>query len=328
MSEVENTNETQVTKKPVYKKWWFWVIVVIVLGIIGMAMGGGYNTTQTDPEQTEETALIEPERFPIAEDGSFGITAEEAAKTFISENTDLKLVASRYDSPMTFFIAEDGTNYFGFIPNDNGNLSAVLCWNANDPSDEELKENLIPRMEKFLGANDAWIDNVNQRLFDTMEGEVLSTIYCERMIGRDTTSGLNQYLIMTKQYVEENKEMLDGAEVITEQKPEQKLEQEPEQPIMPTLGEQNALDQAFNYLSFMAFSYNGLIQQLEYEGYTTEEATYAADNCGADWNEQAARKAGEYLSTMAFSRQGLIDQLLYEGFTQEQAEYGVSQNGY
>ena len=77
----------------------------------------------------------------------------------------------------------------------------------------------------------------------------------------------------------------------------------------------------------MAFSYDGLIDQLEYEGYTHEEAVYAADNCGADWMEQAAKKGADYLDIMPFSRQGLIDQLEYDGFTAEQAKYGATQNG-
>lgn len=96
----------------------------------------------------------------------------------------------------------------------------------------------------------------------------------------------------------------------------------------PTLGESNALSMAGSYLSTMPFSYSGLIDQLEYEGFTTEEATYAADNCGADWNEQAALMAKSYLDTMSFSRDGLIEQLVYEGFTSEQAEYGVTAVGY
>ena len=95
-----------------------------------------------------------------------------------------------------------------------------------------------------------------------------------------------------------------------------------------TMGENNALRSAGSYLVFSAFSYEGLIDQLEFEGYTTAEATYAADNCGADWNEQAAKSAQNYLSFMAFSRSGLIDQLEYEGFTHDQAVYGVTQNGY
>lgn len=96
----------------------------------------------------------------------------------------------------------------------------------------------------------------------------------------------------------------------------------------PTTGEKNALRSAREYLCFSAFSYTGLIKQLEYEGYSTEEATYAADNCNANWNEQAAKSAKEYLDMSSFSRQELINQLIYEGYTQEQAEYGVTQNGY
>lgn len=95
-----------------------------------------------------------------------------------------------------------------------------------------------------------------------------------------------------------------------------------------TIGQKNALAKAKDYLAFTAFSYSGLIEQLEYEGFSTEEATYGADNCGADWNEQAAQKAKDYLDFMSFSRSGLIDQLLYEGFTQEQAEYGATAAGY
>lgn len=95
-----------------------------------------------------------------------------------------------------------------------------------------------------------------------------------------------------------------------------------------TTGQRNALSKANQYLSIMAFSHSGLISQLEFEGYTTEEATYGADNCGADWNEQAAKKAQNYIDIMPFSRQGLIDQLKFDGFTQSQAEYGVSAVGY
>ena len=78
----------------------------------------------------------------------------------------------------------------------------------------------------------------------------------------------------------------------------------------------------------LRFSYSGLVSQLEYEGYTTAEAKYGADHCGADWYEQAAKKAADYLDLMAFSRSGLIEQLEYEGFSYDEASYGVSKNGY
>jgi len=101
-----------------------------------------------------------------------------------------------------------------------------------------------------------------------------------------------------------------------------------EQTEKATIGEKNALSKALSYLRAMSFSYSGLVEQLEYEGYTHQEAVYGVDNCGADWNEQAALKAESYLDTMAFSKEGLIEQLEYEGFTKEQAEYGVQAVGY
>lgn len=95
-----------------------------------------------------------------------------------------------------------------------------------------------------------------------------------------------------------------------------------------SLGQDNALQAAKDYLDILSFSYSGLVDQLEYEGYTHEEAVYAADNCGADWNQQAALQAESYLDIMSFSRQELIEQLEYDGFTSEQAEYGVKAVGY
>lgn len=96
----------------------------------------------------------------------------------------------------------------------------------------------------------------------------------------------------------------------------------------PTLGEKNALAKAHSYLGFSAFSKDGLIKQLNFEGFSAEEAQYAVDNCGADWNEQAALKAKSYLDFTSFSRSGLIQQLEFEGFTTEQAEYGATAVGY
>ena len=94
-----------------------------------------------------------------------------------------------------------------------------------------------------------------------------------------------------------------------------------------TLSQQNALRSAQNYLDFTAFSRTGLIGQLEFEEYSTEDATWAVDRVEVDWNEQAAKSAANYLDFTSFSRSGLVDQLIFEGFTPEQAEYGVSQTG-
>jgi hypothetical protein len=89
----------------------------------------------------------------------------------------------------------------------------------------------------------------------------------------------------------------------------------------------NAVEKAKDYLKFQSFSRSGLIGQLEFEGFSNSDATYAVDSLVIDWNEQAAKTARSYLDSSSFSRQSLLDQLLFEGFTQAQAEYGVSSVG-
>jgi len=43
---------------------------------------------------------------------------------------------------------------------------------------------------------------------------------------------------------------------------------------------EQAVRKGKEYLNIMAFSRNGLIEQLKFDGFTLEEATYAADQIG------------------------------------------------
>lgn len=94
-----------------------------------------------------------------------------------------------------------------------------------------------------------------------------------------------------------------------------------------TVSQRNARRMASNYLRTMPFSRSGLIAQLEYEGFSTADATYAVTILSPDWNQQAAAKARQYLDLMPFSRSGLIAQLRYEGFIQDEAVYGANSVG-
>ncbi|MDD3818847.1 MAG: Ltp family lipoprotein [Actinomycetota bacterium] len=130
-----------------------------------------------------------------------------------------------------------------------------------------------------------------------------------------------------KEAVEEiSKEVVEESE--EEEKDLNTTETSPEEIDSATLGEKNAALKAKDYLAYAPFSYSGLVEQLEFEGFTHEEAVYGVDRCGADWNEQAALKAKDYLDYSAFSRTELIAQLEFEGFTKQQAEYGAQAVGY
>lgn len=94
-----------------------------------------------------------------------------------------------------------------------------------------------------------------------------------------------------------------------------------------TTAQNQALKSAKNYLEYSPFSYLGLIDQLEFEGFSETDAQYAADNCQADWNEEALKKAERYLDTQAFSHSGLIKQLEFDKFTEEESIYGADNCG-
>lgn len=110
--------------------------------------------------------------------------------------------------------------------------------------------------------------------------------------------------------------------------------EEPAEPEL-TVEQENAIRSAENYLEFMPFSKQGLIDQLSSsagDGYPQDVATFAVEHIegDVDWNEQAVKAAESYLDLMSFSRSGLIEQRTSDagdGYTREQAEYAADQVG-
>ena len=132
-------------------------------------------------------------------------------------------------------------------------------------------------------------------------------------------------------------ESTEDADEADEEKPateEEPAEEEPAEPEMST-EQANAVRSAENYLEFMPFSKQGLIDQLSSpagDGYPQEVAVFAVEHIedDVDWKEQAVKAAENYQELMGFSREGLIQQLTSEAgdqYTQEQAEYAADQIG-
>lgn len=94
-----------------------------------------------------------------------------------------------------------------------------------------------------------------------------------------------------------------------------------------TLSQKNAVAMAKEYLQYMPFSKSGLMDQLKFEGFNDNDATYAVSNIEVDWRGQAVKMAKDYLDYSSFSRSGLIDQLEFEGFSNADATYAVDEVG-
>ncbi|MDR1615957.1 MAG: DUF4352 domain-containing protein [Syntrophomonadaceae bacterium] len=71
-------------KKPVFKKWWFWVIIVIAIGAIGLNMRGGESTTPISSTANMPTTSTESKETSSTESKSttFSIGDLITAKDF------------------------------------------------------------------------------------------------------------------------------------------------------------------------------------------------------------------------------------------------------
>lgn len=182
-------------------------------------------------------------------------------------------------------------------------------------------EDIVGKEVRAFGTYNGFSDKFNVPGMVVVDDEAKSKIQIKNESGiYETIWSFQDYVL---EYLKE-KESESASEEVKKGENNQQIDSK----YNPTMGDRNALKKAKSYLEIMTFSYNGLVEQLEYEKFSHEEAVYAADNCGVDWNEQARIKAKSYLDMMAFSKDGLIEQLEYEGFSHEQAVYGAEQNGY
>ena len=138
-------------------------------------------------------------------------------------------------------------------------------------------------------------------------------------------AGLAGEVFFLSQYGAElyNDMMNQNGSNITAQTPDQDSDTQEPSSSGDTESQQKALDRAKEYLSNLPLSHDGMVTQLEFDGYSNADATYAADNCGANWNEQAARMANQLLTTGSYTRATMIEELKSNGFTDDQAAYGA-----
>lgn len=79
-------------------------------------------------------------------------------------------------------------------------------------------------------------------------------------------------------------------------------------------------------LEWSDYSYIGMKKYLEDVGFSTDEALYGADNCGADWNEQVVEKLEYYIDFFdEMTREEMLQALADDGFTDEQIAYAAEQ---
>lgn len=287
-------------KKPFYKRWWFWLIAIILL--LSLIPESGEDTTDNNLDSSEQI-----QEDQTAENNS------EKQKEEISDTLTFELVAGEAGEYGEMFTANKGTEleesyYIYRIP--------VGTYTVTNTGDYMSQLNVYS--DDTYVNEDGWEEPADCYYVKLLDVGISDTVCIPE--------GYYIHIDEPSRFTFEQTSA--EAPLVTKTEKEQESEEEPEkQNDTMTTGQKNALRSAKSYLSFSAFSRTGLIEQLEYEGYTTEEATFAVDNCGADWMEQALLSAKNYLHFAAFSYSGLIEQLEFEGFTTEEATYGVDNCG-
>ena len=283
------------------------IAILLVSTIMASSACGGTNTV-SETGSTAKTEATETE-----------IKAPDTEAETKKELTSLDKVKEKFKAEF------DDVDVSEAVTKD-GNILYVTAGSSQDTYD----------LGQFLGqlSTNSWFEFRYVLFTQFKDGNPLASVLND--FGTETKSSMMVWYDdngnMIQNIGSETESQPDASETAPEQEnvPETKAEteQKKSEAPQPNIEQSNAISKAKDYLSLTAFSHSGIIKQLEFEGFSNESATYAADNCGADWNEQAAAKAKSYLDLTSFSRSGLIEQLQFEGFTAEQAEYGATANGY
>ena len=268
-----------------------------------------------------EASVVEIETLPVEPEAEVASEAEtEPVSEAVPQSKDFDGSSYSETGPGDFYISsasgssEDGEDVY-FYYNENMLMDSLgfSAWNFDG------------KMLTYIYVDG--IQNRRDQIADTqgtieLSGDLLSK-GLHKVEAVQFEDNDPQKTVITYKSAEYEVRSADSTEAVSEAS-ETEDSSDISEPEM-TMSQKQALGKAKDYLQFSAFSYKGLIHQLEYEKYDNADATFAAANCGADWNEQAVKKAKQYLEFQNYSLDELVHQLEFEGFTEEQASYGANE---
>ncbi len=111
-------------KKPIYKKWWFWVIIAIVIVAIGSSAGNETSTVETDTNKVSEEIVYEAVDLMTMMD-ELDANALKAEKTYNNKYVEVTGKIANFDS--------DGS-YISIKPTsaDEWFFDSAMCYIKND----------------------------------------------------------------------------------------------------------------------------------------------------------------------------------------------------
>jgi len=143
-------------KKPIYKKWWFWVLIVI----IAIAIGGGIGSSNTKDQGKDEAKKTEKSDTAI---GDFSLTVDSCRLAKDYEGKDIVIVKYIFEN-----VSSDESQSFSWAFDDNVYQNGVglnECYIASDSANysidnqtKEIQKGASIEVEAAYELNDTTTD--------------------------------------------------------------------------------------------------------------------------------------------------------------------------
>lgn len=309
-------------KKPFYKKWWFWILIVIAVvvmeGVIGCVIEKEENNPNTGVLDMTVESSEKPEVSSKLEESSKseGIGAPKTVERTdeISEPEASSETEESWEIRIKVKVADFSTMDKDSIK-EWAKKNNVTCKISEEYSDSVKKGKMISQSEKTDST--------------VYEGDTVEIIFSK---GKKPPKEYSNALKKAETYSDL---MHMSKQAIFDQLTSEYGEQFPEDAAQYAIDnldvdwKDNALKNAESYSDTMHMSKQRIYDQLisEYgEQFTEKEAQYAIDHIKADWNKNALEKAKSYQDSLNMSVDAIYDQLISEygeRFTEEEAQYAI-----
>ena len=111
-------------KKPIYKKWWFWAIIAVVIIAVGSSAGNEPATSDTNTGKVAEEIVYEVANLQTMFDELHG-NALKAEKTYNNKYVEVTGKISNFDSDGSYINIEA-------VNANEWNLDTAMCYIKND----------------------------------------------------------------------------------------------------------------------------------------------------------------------------------------------------
>lgn len=310
-------SKAEKSKKPFFKRWWFWVIVAIIVIFGTNSTRDGSDNPGTDTPSTADTSITTKDTTNIPDEPTDFILDLSILPEFGETNIDTGSLKLQFGELMN-------VNYGG-----NGVIVIKAKIKSQSSNDLTVKQNYHSVCDLILnhGFNTCteiqyWAvadmsDGSEQKVVSfTMNAAAIQGVYNQTIVAINLAECLDDLFIHNSLKSGSN----NSAQ--TETNPPVTSANVPAE-------YKSALRSAQNYNDLMHMSKAGLYDQLtsEYgDNFSADAAQYAVDNVNADWNANALAKANSYSDQMHMSKSGIYNQLVSEygeKFTEKEAQYAI-----